>query len=447
MQNDECRMQNEEKDFRGRHITVLGLGNFGGGIAVSRWLIEHGARVLVSDQSPAEKLKDSIAALDGLPIEFRLGSEQRDEDFTKADLIVASPAIPPKNPYLQMAKTAGVPITTEICLFVQRCAARVIGVTGTKGKSTASTLLHRMLAARRTTWFGGNIGKSLLAELPNIKPDDLVVLELSSYMLEHLSAIEWSPQAAVVTMISADHLDWHGSEEKYVDAKRNIVRFQKPADVAVLNFDNPAARSFAKNTLAKVIPFGMTTHPAFSLKLAGEHNQLNAQAAFTAASIFGIDWSTAQGAIADFAGLTHRLQLVHEKDGVKFINDSISTIPEAAIAALRSFPEKKVIQIIGGSGKKDLPVDLLCEELTQRAKVVLCIGETGSRLASYLPATLAHDCGTLAVAVERAQSLATEGDIILLSPGHPSYDQFTNFESRGTEFARLVKADMPGSSA
>jgi UDP-N-acetylmuramoylalanine--D-glutamate ligase len=433
------RMQNEEKDFFGKRVTVLGLGNFGGGIAVSKWLIEQGARVLVSDQSPAEKLKDSIAELAGLPIEFRLGPEQREEDFTRADLIVASPAVPPKNPYLQMAKAAGVPVTTEICLFVQRCKARVIGVTGTKGKSTTSTLLHRMLGAGHTTWLGGNIGISLLAELPNIKPDDLVVLELSSFMLEHLGAIRWSPHVAVVTMISVDHLDWHGSEEKYVDAKQNIVRFQKPGDVAVLNFENPAAKSFAENTSAKVIPFTISTHPHFYLKLAGEHNHLNAQAAFSAAEIFGIDWNLAQKAIADFVGLTHRLQLVAEIGGVKFINDSISTIPQAAIAALRSFPDRKVIQIIGGSGKKDLPVDVLCEELIRRAKAVLTIGETGTKLAAHLPVTLAHDCGTLAIAVQRAKSLAVAGDVVLLSPGHPSYDQFTNFESRGNEFSRLVK--------
>jgi UDP-N-acetylmuramoylalanine--D-glutamate ligase len=439
MQNDECRMQNEKKDFFGKRVTVLGLGNFGGGTAVSRWLIEQGANVLISDQSPAEKLTNSITALAGLPIEYRLGPAQNEDDFTKADLIVASPAIPPGNQYLQLARSAGVPITTEICMFAQRCIAPVIGVTGTKGKSTTSTLLHRMLSTQHQTWFGGNIGKSLLADLPNIHPDHLVVLELSSFMLEHLSAIKWSPHVAVVTMISADHLDWHGSQEKYVNAKRNIVRCQKPTDFAVLNFENAIARSFADSTSAKVIPFSMTSSPAFNLKLAGEHNQLNAQAAFAAASLFGIDWPTAQNAITDFAGLTHRLQLVHEHNGVKFINDSISTIPQAAIAALRSFPDKKVIQIIGGSGKKELPVDEMCSELAAKAKAVLCIGETSEKLADKLPASLAYDCGTLAVAVERAKALAKPGDIVLLSPGHPSYDQFTNFESRGILFSQLCR--------
>jgi UDP-N-acetylmuramoylalanine-D-glutamate ligase len=183
----------------------------------------------------------------------------------------------------------------------------------------------------------------------------------------------------------------------------------------------------------------MQTHPHFELQLAGEHNQLNAQAAFAAARLYGIEWDQAQHSIADFTGLNHRLQLVHERNGVKFINDSISTIPQAAIAALRSFPSGKVIQIVGGSGKKELPIDELCEALSARAKAVLCIGETGSTLASRLPKNLAHDCGTLATAVNLAKTLAAPGDIVLLSPGHPSYDQFTNFESRGAMFTQLAK--------
>jgi UDP-N-acetylmuramoylalanine--D-glutamate ligase len=426
--------------LKDKTITVLGLGNFGGGTTVTRWLIERGARVVVCDQSPAEKLRDSVDALAGLPIEFRLGPEQREEDFTQVDLIVASPAIPPANRYLQLAKAANVPITSEICLFVQHCPAPVIGVTGTKGKSTTSTLLHRMLAAKRTTWLGGNIGKSLLFDLPGIQPDHLVVLELSSFMLEHLGAIGWSPHMAVVTMISTDHLDWHGSAENYVNAKRNIVRFQQPSDFAILNSENQTAMSFAKSTAAKVIPFSRASQPPFALKLAGDHNQLNAQAAFAAASVFGIDWNPAQQAIGDFTGLNHRLQLVHEHNGVRFIDDSISTIPEAAIAALRSFPAGRVIQIVGGSDSKNLPIDLLCDELAQHARAVLCIGKIGPKIAAKLPAGIAHDCGTLVQAMATAKSLARPGEVVLLSPGHPSYDQFTNFESRGNEFSALARA-------
>ena len=429
-----------------QRVAVLGLGHFGGGIAVSRWLVQQGATVLVADQSSRENLTQPVKQLADLPIEFRFGPEQREEDFTQADLVVASPAVPPDNRFLKAARAAGVPITTEICLFAQRCKAPVIGVTGTKGKSTTSTLLHRMICAglpnrgnQTAVWFGGNIGKSLLADLPDIQPEHLVVLELSSYMLEHLGQMRWSPHVAVVTMVSADHLDWHGSEPAYIDAKRNIVRFQNPGDFAVLNSENATARSFEQATPAKVIEYTAATHRRFNLKLSGEHNQLNAQAAFAAASIFGVDWATAQAAIADFKGLPHRLELIHEAAGIQFINDSISTIPEAAIAAVNSFPAGRVIQIVGGSAKKDLPIDNLCTALSQKAKAVLCIGETAGKVMEKLTAGIAYRCDTLEIAIALAKTIAVTGDIILLSPGHPSYDQFTNFEARGSQFTQLCR--------
>jgi UDP-N-acetylmuramoylalanine--D-glutamate ligase len=251
--------------------------------------------------------------------------------------------------------------------------------------------------------------------------------------------LRWSPHVAVVTMISADHLDWHGSAAAYINAKRNIVRFQKPADFAALNSENSAAASFGSDTAATVISFNAKSHPAFNLKLAGAHNQLNAQAAFAAAQIFDVDWGAAQAAIADFNGLPHRLQLVHEENGIRYINDSIATIPEAAIAALTSFPVRKVIQIVGGSGKKNLPTRPLCRALATQAKAVLCIGETAESIESQLPMELAQNCVDLATAVQYAKKIAVPGDIVLLSPGHPSYDQFTNFEARGTEFTRLAR--------
>lgn len=426
--------------IQGKRVTVAGLGRFGGGIAVSRWLVQQGAKVLVTDQASSETLADSIRQLDGLPIQFRF-ENQREEDFTQTDLVVASPAIPPSSPLLRAARAAGVPVTTEICLFVERCPATIIGVTGTKGKSTTTEMLGRMLKTSQTAWVGGNIGKSLLDDLPKILPGHLVVLELSSYMLEYLGEKKWSPQIAVVTMISADHLDWHGSHEAYVNAKRNIVRFQKPDDMAVLNEENDIANSFAADTKAKLVKFGLQGRRPFELSIAGSHNQLNAQAAFFAAYLCGITWEEAQSAIKDFTGLNHRLQLVHESAGVRFINDSIATIPEAAIAALKSFLPKRVIQIVGGSKKKDPPIEELCAALSERAKAVLCIGETGPKIAAHIPGSIV--CDTLAVAVVKAKSIAVPGDVILLSPGYASYDQFVNFEKRGDEFARLSRLTTP----
>ena len=244
------------QQVRGKRVTVFGLGRFGGGIAVSRWLAGQGAHVLVTDKDPAEKLAGSVAQLSGADVQFRLG-EHREEDFTRADLVVASPAVPPHNPYLVAARDAGVPVTTEIRLFVERCPATVFGVTGTKGKSTTSAMLGEILRRRFKTFVGGNIGGSLLAQLDEIASTDFIVLELSSYMLEHLRAARWSPHVAVVTMIGTDHLEWHGSAEAYIDAKKNLLRFQRPDDYAVLNGDDPGALAFAVPRRVRLSPTAM----------------------------------------------------------------------------------------------------------------------------------------------------------------------------------------------
>jgi UDP-N-acetylmuramoylalanine--D-glutamate ligase len=222
-------------DLRGRRVTVAGLGRFGGGIAVTRWLVERGADVLVTDRQSAETLGESLRQLDGLKVALRLGGHDL-ADFEKADLVVTSPALPPTHPFIAAAKSAGVPVTTEIRLFLERCHAPVVGVTGTKGKSTTTALLARMLqrAPGKKIWVGGNIGHSLLADAERIAESDLVVLELSSFMLEYLGEMRWSPYVAVVTMLATDHVDWHGSEHAYLEAKKNIVRFQRAGDVAVL---------------------------------------------------------------------------------------------------------------------------------------------------------------------------------------------------------------------
>jgi len=429
----------------GKRVTVAGLGRFGGGIAVCRWLCQQQARVLVSDCESAQTLADSVKQLEGLPIEFHLGGH-RPEDFTDAELVVASPAIPLNNEFLDASRGRGVPITTEIRLFIERCPATIIGVTGTKGKSTTTAMLGKILcAAGKQAWVGGNIGKSLLGDLDRIQKSDLVALELSSFMLAHLGEMRWSPHVAVVTMVAVDHLKWHGSAEAYVDTKKNLLRFQGPDDFAVLNEEDLACAGLAREAQGKVIFFGTQNRKRFELKLTGQHNQLNAQAAFTAAEIFGVDWAQAHQALSEFTCLPHRLELVHESAGVSYFNDSIATVPDAAVAALQSFPPKKVIQIVGGYDK-GLPITGLCAALVERAKAVLCIGATGEKIAQLLEqsplqsAAPAYRCRDLATAVTIARKIAVPGDIVLLSPGFASYDQFVNFEQRGEEFTRLAKS-------
>jgi UDP-N-acetylmuramoylalanine--D-glutamate ligase len=433
-------MQQHQQDLRGKRITVAGLGHFGGNIAASRWLVEQGANVTVTDMAPAEKLADSVKQLEGLPITWRLG-EHREEDFTKADVVVASPAIPTTNAYLQAASKARVPVTTEIRLVVERCPATVVGVTGTKGKSTTTALLGEMLKTRHTTWVGGNIGGSLLFDLPKMKASDVVLLELSSYMLEHLGALKWSPHVALVTMIAADHLEWHGGFDKYVRAKANILAYQKPTDYAVMPEDNRPALTMADMTQGRVVLYGLKGRRRFELGLPGEHNQTNAQGAFAAAQVMGVTWDDAQRAVREFRGLPHRLQLVHERDGVRYVNDSIATIPESAVLALDCFPRGHVIQIVGGADKH-LDMSRLTSAVADRAKAVLTIGKLGPELARQIRAAGGrdvHECGDLAKALSRAKQIATNGDVVLLSTGCASYDQFTNFEQRGDTFARLAR--------
>jgi UDP-N-acetylmuramoylalanine--D-glutamate ligase len=427
--------------WNGKRIVVMGLGHFGGGIAVSRWFAQQGAKVLVTDKETPEKLAGALAELSDLKLEYRLG-EHKTEDFTTADLVVASPAVKRDNPFLLAAKNAGIPVTTEIILFLERCNAKILAVTGTKGKSTSTAMLGKIVAKRHTTHVGGNIGKSLLFDLPHIQPSDFVVLELSSYMLELLAQTPFAPHVALITMIAPDHLDRHGTFENYLQAKQAIVRKQTPHDFAVVNEENEFSLSFGQHTQAKVIRYGVAGSKPLTLKIPGKHNQLNAQGALAAAKCVGCTWEDAQDALKDFKGLPHRLELVHEQNGVQWYNDSIATIPQAAVAALDAFKPGTVLQIVGGSDK-EIPFDDMASELAQRAKAILTIGKTGPKIAALArinsPKAAILECQTLENAVNQAKSLAQPGDTVLLSTGCASYDQFTNFEERGEQFAQFAR--------
>jgi UDP-N-acetylmuramoylalanine--D-glutamate ligase len=469
------------ESLNNKRVTVAGLGRFGGGIAVAKWLVAQGASVVVTDKERADKLAASVEQLSGLPIEFVLGTH-RERDFVETDLVVASPAIAPTNPFLLAAESAKVPVTTEICLFVERCPTRMtVGVTGTKGKSTTTALLGRMLqaacapgrheswndlerraarrdpnkhpapaivgdiAAARAVFIGGNIGTSLLDQLDRITPSDIVVLELSSYMLYHLGKRRWSPHVALITMIETDHLDWHGSAEAYLEAKQNIVRFQTEKDFAVVSTVSPGSRVFGKLTRGKAVEYGRRANlpEAFAPHLPGKHNRINERGAFAAAKLFGVYADEAAEQVRDFRGLPHRLELVHESAGVRWVNDSIATIPEAAVAANAAFAEGHVLQIVGGYDKGADMSDL-ARTLAKRCKLVLTIGKVGPAIASLVRASggAVLECETLERAVAEARTRAIENDVVLLSTACASYDQFQNFEHRGNEFARLARGTL-----
>jgi len=281
-------------NLNNKRVTVAGLGRFGGGIAAAKWLAGQGAKVLVTDLADKASLADSIAQLAGLPIEYRVGGHHID-DFRNCDLVVASPAIPPANEYLLAARDGGVPVTTEICLFVERCPVEIIAVSGTKGKSTTTKLLSLMLEEKKKVWLGGNIGRSLLFDLPMMRDDEVALLEVSSYMLTYLGEIGFAPKVGLLTMLGSDHLSWHGSQQAYLQAKLKLIDHQDADDHAVLNERCDIARNFAKHTRAKTKWYGMNDKSRFELKLPGEHNQLNAQAAFAAADNAGDGWGAAVG--------------------------------------------------------------------------------------------------------------------------------------------------------
>jgi UDP-N-acetylmuramoylalanine--D-glutamate ligase len=427
----------------GKRVTVMGLGRFGGGLGVTRWLAEQGAVVLVTDLQPADRLGEAVAGLHDLvragQVTLALGGHSA-EHFTGCDLLIANPAVPRpwENPYLRAAREAGVPITTEIGLVLERLPdrRRIVGVTGSAGKSTTAAMIAHVLGrCDQPVHLGGNIGGSLLDSLPRIGAGDWIVLELSSAMLHWLG--EWSPGVAVLTNITPNHLDWHGSLEHYTQSKLGILASQQPSDAAVLGSSlaahatNPGVRSVVLAPDARVD----------GLAIPGAHNALNAAAACAAVEQLGLGLAAERlhTAARSFAGLPHRLCLLGERAGVRYYDDSKSTTPEATLLALRSFEERgelaQVHLLAGGYDKgSDLsPIAACAGEVAG----LYCIGKTGPKLAGAA-GERAQLCITLERAMAAIHGRARRGDIVLLSPGCASWDQFDNFERRGWAFAALA---------
>ena len=438
LQSDEPIVKALEPDrqptrLAGRRVTVMGLGRFGGGTGVTRWLVEQDASVLVTDVLHEKDLREPLAPLEDFRssgrIELRLGGHD-EHDFSSCDLVVANPAVPKPwaNPFLVRARAAGIPITTEINLLVERLDRRqVIGVTGTAGKSTTTAMIQHVLAScccERKAWLGGNIGGSLLADLDRIAPDDLVVLELSSAMLHWLGAGEragWSPHWALLTNLAPNHLDWHGDFDHYRRSKEGIFRHQEPGDRALRGVDI------------------RLDGPRIPLGLPGTHNQHNAcVAARVAAEVAGIGIDDARMRLADFTGLPHRLQLVAERDGMRFYNDSKSTTPEATCLAVAAFEHPRHIHLIAGGHDKGADLTSIAQ-LAKRIGGLYTIGATGAALAADVPnPSHVERCATLDKAVRAARERMREGDVLVLSPGCASWDQFANYEERGARFTALV---------
>ncbi len=433
-----------DDEWRGKKVTVMGLGRQGGGLGVTTWLCRQGASVTVSDQATRDELSQSVAKLAGYDVQLHLGGHD-ERDFTTCDVLVANPAIPFDSPHLAEATKAGATITTEINLFLARCPCPVIGITGSAGKSTTTAMTGAILAKHLTAHVGGNIGKSLLEELEQIQPDHVVVLELSSFQCSYLPLLGKSPHVAVVTNLQPNHLDRHTDMEDYGWAKRQVFAFQTEQDVLILNTADVAVSQWATQARGKVVYFSGDDKPPFELVLPGRHNQANAQAAFAAASQFGVTRKQAQEALLGCTGLPHRLEFVVERNGVSFYNDSKCTTPDEAVVALDAFAARATVVIVGGYDKK-IDMGNMCRKLAERAGAIIAVGQTGPAIADAVEALRGGGQSPAVLRVSRfdeavamAAHVAKPGQIVLLAPGCASFDQFKNYQERGDRFRELVK--------
>lgn len=457
--------------FKGKRIVVMGLGFHGGGVAVARWLAKNGAKVVVTDIKTRQELKLSLEKLKGLPVKYHLGGH-RSADFKNADIVVQNPAVPRESRYLKIAAKAGAEIENEATLFFKlHNPQKIIGITGTRGKSTVSTLLLQILRKKyKKIKLAGNIGSTVMFDIVDkVKKNDQVILELSSWHLENLGQKRLSPHIAVITNIMPDHLNRYKGLKDYMKAKGNILRFQEDDDMAVLNRDNNYTKQMGKIVGGRRFWFSKKVFPEengtlvknntiifrfngkekkvcslSSIKLRGEHNLENILASITVASILGVNSSIIRRVVNNFDGLGDRLELIKSMDSVKYYNDTTSTIPEATIFALKTLANKKNIILIAGGVDKKLNFKNLAREIKKYCKVIILFKGGGSNKMinelekiKYKP--FITNIKLMSDAVGIAKSFSRRGDIILLSPACASFNLFVNEFDRGRQFKEIVK--------
>jgi len=429
-------------NYRGLRVTIMGLGLFGGGSAAARWLARAGAVVTVTDIASEARLADSLESLRSVPVHrYALGGHQ-ERDFVEADLIVVNPAVRPGNPWLEGAQKAGARLTSETDLFLENCPARVIGVTGSNGKSTTAAMTADILkAAGRKVFLGGNIGGSLLDRLASISPDDWVVLELSSFQLHRLGAGAAMPETAVITNFTPNHLNWHPDLSHYATAKQRLLREQPRHGTAVFDPDAPGLgnwQNLVQGDFAR--PRNISDVPP--LLVCGRHNRTNAALAATAAAGAGCSEQAIEVGLKSFRGLPDRLELVGNVGGRRIVNDSSSTTPESTMAALDALDPP--IWLLAGGADKGVDYEALARQIAVRADGAILFGQVAvglaERVASYGKCPFCRAVSTLkeafALCLERSPSTAT----IVLSPGCSSHDQFVNYRARGAALVELVES-------
>ena len=459
------------KDWHG--IRVLMIGGARQGLATGRYLARAGAQVTINDQRPAGQMAAARESMAGLPIRWVLG-EHPLSLLDDADLVCVSGGVPLNLPILVEAARRGLPLTNDSQIFLEAVPCRVIGITGSAGKTTTTTLVGRMAQAAvklpAHAWVGGNIGLPLIDLLDQIQAADVAVLELSSFQLELMSL---SPQVAAVLNITPNHLDRHGTMEAYTAAKARILAYQTSAGWAVLGRDDPGAWGLASQVKGGLLSFGLgpvpkghsgtytqdgmvrfqagaqtqDLLPVSQVRLRGEHNLYNVLAACAIACAGGFEQDAIAAGVEGFNGVPHRLEWVRRWQDADWYNDSIATAPERTMAAIRSFDEPLVL-LLGGRDK-NLPWGELAELVHQRVDHVVLFGEAAPKILQALgpqhngrrPFSLVQT-GSLREAVQAAANVAGPGMVVLLSPGGTSYDEFIDFEERGERYRQWVKQLM-----
>ena len=439
--------------LNGKEIAVLGLGVSNRPLV--RLLLEYGCQVTGCDKTPREKLDPEVLELENMGCRLSLGEGYL--DGLEADVVFRTPGMHPGNPAIVKLRQQGAEITSEMEVFFEVAPCHLIAVTGSDGKTTTTTLISEMLKqAGKTVWLGGNIGTPLLPLCRQMKAEDYAVVELSSFQLMDMKR---SPQRAVVTNLAPNHLDIHKDMEEYVDAKKNIFRFQGKDDLLVLNADNDITSSFTGPGQAHFFSRKKRTNCVFEeagaiyrrgekvletkdILIPGTHNIENYMAAIAAVDGL-VDDEAIRTVAKTFGGVEHRIELVRVKDGVKFYNDSIASSPSRTIAGLRSFHEKVIL--IAGGYDKHIPYDVLGPEIRAHVKKLFLCGATAGKIRAAVEQAEGGekpeitDCGDFEAAVRAAAAAAKSGDIVLMSPASASFDQFKNFMVRGECFKKIVK--------
>ena len=457
------------RDWKGKRAVIIGLARQGK--ALAQFLSQKGAEVVVSDQKSAEQLGPAIEELAAYELTYQLGSHPNTL-LEGTDVLFLSGGVPADLPIAVEARKREIELANDTQLFLEACCAPVIGITGSAGKTTTTSLVGCMAeiafkGSERRVWVGGNIGRPLLNNLDEIKPNDLVVMELSSFQLELMTL---SPHIAAVLNLTPDHLDRHGSMEVYAAAKKRILANQSEDDIAVVRHDDSLTWEMRGLVQGRLIAFGweqaageeesVYVHDGIlrlrsgndeheicavdEVALRGKHNLLNFLAASALASAAGLPIEAMAETARNFKGIPNRLEFVRRVRGADWYNDSIATTPDRALAAVRAFDEPKIL--LAGGQDKDLPWETFASEVVRRVDHLILFGETAQKIERHIQEAVKDGavptlliCERLADAVQAAAALAEEGDVVVLSPGGTSFDEFSNYEERGEIFRALVE--------